>query len=120
MWTAVNNRTVELVETGRFVAATAARSRARGLLSCKCSTWCRDQDFPVTEPPLDESDAADGVDAEIPRLPTGDEGGAEQPLRRWPTPWALAEHHTYVSIDRAFKANLARLPFGVGPVALAC
>jgi poly[(R)-3-hydroxyalkanoate] polymerase subunit PhaC len=33
--------------------------------------------------------------------------------------WALPEHYTYVSIDRAFKANLARLTFGVGPVALA-
>jgi len=33
--------------------------------------------------------------------------------------WALPEHHTYVSIDRAFKASLARLTFGVSPVALA-
>jgi polyhydroxyalkanoate synthase subunit PhaC len=33
--------------------------------------------------------------------------------------WALPEHYTNVSIDRAFKANLARLTLGVSPVALA-
>jgi hypothetical protein len=33
--------------------------------------------------------------------------------------WTPPQHYTYVSIDRAFKANLARLTFGISPVALA-
>jgi polyhydroxyalkanoate synthase subunit PhaC len=31
----------------------------------------------------------------------------------------FASHHTYVSIDRTFKANLARLTFGLSPAVLA-
>jgi len=55
------------------------------------------------------------ADAEMPRSSIVNIGGA------LPTTvgWALPEHYTYVSIDRAFKANLARLTFGVSPVALA-
>jgi polyhydroxyalkanoate synthase subunit PhaC len=39
----------------------------------------------------------------------------------WPASdaWPLPQHYTYVSIDRAFRANLARLTFGISPVALA-
>lgn len=33
--------------------------------------------------------------------------------------WPLGEHHAYVSIDRAFKANLARLTLGLSPAVLA-
>jgi polyhydroxyalkanoate synthase subunit PhaC len=33
--------------------------------------------------------------------------------------WSLADHYTYVSIDRAFKSNLARLTFGLSPAVLA-
>jgi polyhydroxyalkanoate synthase len=33
--------------------------------------------------------------------------------------WSLADHYSYLSIDRAFNANLARLTFGLSPPALA-
>ncbi|MBV8092988.1 MAG: polyhydroxyalkanoic acid synthase [Acetobacteraceae bacterium] len=34
-------------------------------------------------------------------------------------PWSPADHYSYKSIDRAFKANLARLTFGLSPAVLA-
>jgi len=33
--------------------------------------------------------------------------------------WSLTDHYTYMSVDRAFKANLARLTFGLSPAVLA-
>ncbi len=43
------------------------------------------------------------ANAEMARSPTLSTAGAPPPTDLW----ALPEHYTYVSIDRAFKANLA-------------
>jgi hypothetical protein len=54
--------------------------------------------------PFVETDATEMMaDAEMPRSPTVSTAGA------LPTTvaWALSEHYTYISIDGAFKANLA-------------
>jgi polyhydroxyalkanoate synthase len=55
------------------------------------------------------------------RLPaTGaDEIAAPRPQSTAAESWPLAQHYAYVSIDRAFKANLARLTFGLSPAVLA-
>jgi polyhydroxyalkanoate synthase len=44
---------------------------------------------------------------------------APRPLAAVPHSQPLPNHHTYSSIDRAFKANLARLTFGLSPAVLA-
>jgi poly[(R)-3-hydroxyalkanoate] polymerase subunit PhaC len=53
--------------------------------------------------------------------PRASEVGASSPASTLPVtePRSLDERHTYSSIDRAFKANLAKLTFGLSPAVLA-
>jgi polyhydroxyalkanoate synthase len=61
-------------------------------------------------------------------MPAKRDGEAAAPSSRPPAaakppvpavePRALGDHYSYVSIDRAFKANLARLTFGLSPAVL--
>lgn len=50
---------------------------------------------------------------------TTDRGTVNPPSPAVNETWALADHYTYLSIDRAFKTNLARMTFGLSPAVLA-
>jgi polyhydroxyalkanoate synthase len=53
---------------------------------------------------------------EAARKPSPRDASAVEPP---PESWSLGDHYTYLSIDRAFKANLARLTSGLSPAVLA-
>jgi NAD(P)-dependent dehydrogenase (short-subunit alcohol dehydrogenase family) len=61
------------------------------------------------------------VDAAATRSPRAGEAGAISPASAPPPTESRSrdDHHMYLSFDRAFKANLARLTFGLSPALLA-
>ena len=62
--------------------------------------------------------AASRPDVNVPAVATVDPAAKPQPATGRPAvpslaePASLADHYSYVSVDRAFKANLARLTSG--------
>ena len=67
-----------------------------------------------------DADAGPGASARVHRTGNGEAAAPSRPPVRLATNLGLfADHYTYAGIDRVFKANLARLTFGLSPAVLA-